>query len=437
VSRAIAGRLRLYTQIAGIAAIAWLVWANALARHKILSQMIVAALAYSMLPWAASSLLTFYVYLLVSLEDPREAMRLSIRSSAPGMWFAPAMILLAGVSPTSFVISVLLAVNTARVLVSRWPIRATTGPHFSVRPILSAIQIRTGFVSRKTLPALSAAFVILSGLAAKLWRWPLLSAVFLVAGAAIVTALALLTGAAHPVRAAKAPPSAFAILLTILLSSTLTVGVIQAQRERAAGGASDAPQRAATKLYTAASTKESFPGVVLKTPPKKQPPLSAHFFWSQSKALSTLQSIEFSGEYWMLRPRYDVPPPDALVSDSSPLDFLFRTTDTGPMKMEAHQPLGRPIDLACCASIQIVIDDADHHAGTVGLELILFDDRRSLSLGTRTMESQRRQTLDFPVPVAAALRRFDQLEVIFHRDPVRRDRSANVSIDRFVLIPAQ
>jgi len=439
VRRTLTGRLILFAQIAGLAAMAWFVWANLFVqRHLGLRWFLARSLVSVLLLWAASALLTFYVYLLISHEDPREAVPLSIRSSAPGMWFAPAMLLLSGVSPIAFVVSLLLAINTARVLVSRWPIRAAPPLRLSRDAILSATTVRTGFVSRKSLPALTAAFLILAGITAKMWRFPLTSAIFLVGGASIITALSLITGATAQRTPVKAPPSLFAIVLTILLSSMLSVGVFQVQSAAAAGaGAGDAPQQT-TRLYDPAATssgKDSFPGVVLRTEPKKQPPITARSFFSRQRSLAAPQWIEFSGEYWMLRPRYDRPPPDALVSHNSPLDFIFRTTDALPMKMEAHQPLENPIDLACCASIQVVIDDADHHAGTIALELILWDGARSLSLGARVIDSEARQTVDFPVPRDASLRRFNQIEVVFHRDPIRADRSANISILRFVLVP--
>jgi len=37
--------------------------------------------------------------------------------------------------------------------------------------------------------------------------------------------------------------------------------------------------------------------------------------------------------------------------------------------------------------------------------------------------------------IAGAGVRFDQIEIFFHRDNIRIDRSANIAIERFVLIP--
>jgi hypothetical protein len=43
--------------------------------------------------------------------------------------------------------------------------------------------------------------------------------------------------------------------------------------------------------------------------------------------------------------------------------------------------------------------------------------------------------LSFPIPRGSAVRQFNELAVVFHRDRVRIDRSARISIERFVLAP--
>ena len=47
------------------------------------------------------------------------------------------------------------------------------------------------------------------------------------------------------------------------------------------------------------------------------------------------------------------------------------------------------------------------------------------------------ETLDFRFPPSPRLDRFDQIKVIFHRSVGRIDKSARVSIERFVLMPAE
>jgi hypothetical protein len=119
------------------------------------------------------------------------------------------------------------------------------------------------------------------------------------------------------------------------------------------------------------------------------------------------------------------------------------------MFMEAYQKLGLAIDTKCCSAIQIAISNADRYPGTVALELVLIDTQSPsqpmFSLGSLRVTSGRRdgswagsavpapETLDFAIPAAAPLHQFDVIKVTFHRDRVRIETSARISIERFLL----
>jgi hypothetical protein len=160
-------------------------------------------------------------------------------------------------------------------------------------------------------------------------------------------------------------------------------------------------------------------------------------------------SIPFAGEYWMFKPPLVRPPPASFFRRGNPAALFFRTTDHRPLLMEARHKLEQPIDLRCCGSIRLVVANADRYPGTVALELVLSDTRapqpRSLSLGRVAVQSRPdlrndpvapvEETLDFPIPRSTVLGQFDEFIVLFHRDPMRIDRSARIAIDRFVLTP--
>jgi hypothetical protein len=160
-------------------------------------------------------------------------------------------------------------------------------------------------------------------------------------------------------------------------------------------------------------------------------------------------SIPFAGEYWMFKPPLVRPPPASFFRRGNPAALFFRTTDHRPLLMEARHKLEQPIDLRCCGSIRLVVANADRYPGTVALELVLSDTRAgqagSLSLGKVAVQSHPdfrkdpvdpvEETLDFPIPRSTVLSQFDEFIVLFHRDPMRIDRSARIAIDRFVLAP--
>ncbi len=112
--------------------------------------------------------------------------------------------------------------------------------------------------------------------------------------------------------------------------------------------------------------------------------------------------------------------------------------------MEAHQRRDREIDLSCCATIRVVVLNADKHPGTVTVELALIDNAGPPSrLGRVPINSLPdlaqdpvkpvEETLEFAIPSYGP--HFDEFDVIFHRDRQRVDRSARISIQRFVLVP--
>jgi hypothetical protein len=108
--------------------------------------------------------------------------------------------------------------------------------------------------------------------------------------------------------------------------------------------------------------------------------------------------------------------------------------------MEAHQKLDLPIDIKCCSQIQLAIQDTDQFPGTVSLELVLIDTQfRGLpqSLGTVAAGSPSAavQVLTFRIPPVTVVRKFDEIKVVFRRATLRADKSARISIWRFVLIP--
>ena len=113
------------------------------------------------------------------------------------------------------------------------------------------------------------------------------------------------------------------------------------------------------------------------------------------------------------------------------------------MVMQARQSIGRPIDMRCCRSIEVVVRGGDREPEAVAIELILLNSsaaqNNSQTLGAETLASApsggKSASFRFAMPQHAAIRSFDGLLVWFHLEPPRSRRSATVSIERFDLIP--
>jgi hypothetical protein len=149
--------------------------------------------------------------------------------------------------------------------------------------------------------------------------------------------------------------------------------------------------------------------------------------------------IPFYGVYWFFQFPDKGPNEDAYRVKGTPDKVTFRSADRMPLKMEAHQNLGRLIDVDACSRIDIAIRNDDAFTGSLALELILVNTtlagRPQQTLGGAPVSEQKMQTLSFRIPPEPMIRQFDELTIRFPRANYRATRSAKVAIERFFLVP--
>ncbi|HEY1218806.1 MAG TPA: hypothetical protein VGF03_07700 [Bryobacteraceae bacterium] len=448
-------------------------------------------LGLSLLAWFCCSGMFAGVHFLFAEPITAQTARTLLRTSTAGVWFAPTAVLLAEYSPAAMLAGLILVVAATRVLYSEWrfaqgepelPLPAPSIDHLfeNYAPLAPALF-------RQLVPALTLALFIQAGTVAGIMRYPLLAAACFALSAALLTAVGMAAGVIPQGKPRGLPAAAIASFLTVLLAAGLTVGTLTRGAMRSYHWSGDmsfqpnpgllATARAllAQSLYDrrsrtprkASGTRTptpvgvpryeqagdtgrvgdtEFPGVILWPEVRPETTLVAPILYGISFSAHATRplGIPFSGEYWMFRAPYTRPPYGSFFRRGSPASLAFSTTDHAPLEMEAHDKLDQPIDLRCCRRIQVAIWNADQYPGTVALELILIDTvrpgRPSQSLGTRPVRSSPgslpvRETLEFAVPTAPELRRFDEFEILFHRDRNRIDKSAHIEIERFVLIP--
>ncbi|MBN9615469.1 MAG: hypothetical protein BGO25_13585 [Acidobacteriales bacterium 59-55] len=159
--------------------------------------------------------------------------------------------------------------------------------------------------------------------------------------------------------------------------------------------------------------------------------------------------IPFYGPYLYFKVSGEQPGPEARTTHGDSLKVDVRSTDSDPLLMEAHQHLSDPVDMDCCREIQVVFKN-DLARGASELGIALTDSRSkgrlSQNLGIRYVAldavGQRsgdapfiEETLSFPFPKAAKIKRFDQITVILFPDPKHLIAGRKVAIERFVMIP--
>ncbi|HEY6346489.1 MAG TPA: hypothetical protein VIY49_33780 [Bryobacteraceae bacterium] len=429
-------------QLLGLCAMAWFVWVNRVdprLAHEPLPAVLTQALKWVFVAWVSSVFVTAGVFAAVVRHRSKDQDLLA--ASLPGVWFAPAIILMSTLSPAGLAVGLALVLAATRWLLARWiPAGIPAKP-----PKARAFEIDPAFLGWSSLPALAAAAAGQAGLVALLLHYPFLAAAGFAASVAILIGHSVFEGAYQPGRPPAMPPSGMGMVLTFLLvlaatTSSIQVGVMSGSGFGSGGQLSG--KDSGTSVTDLQSPPRSltgsgggFDGVILRPEPVETRPVifMAPAAWNKAAVTETAStSIPFSGEYWMFQAPYRHPPPWSVVEEGKPTGLFFHTTNGLPMQMAADQKLNRPVDLTRCGGIQVVISRAGDDPAL--LEVILVDSQSGQWESLGTAEATK-DALDFPVPASGSLNRFDEIRVVYHRPPTLGQKSARIAIERFVITP--
>jgi hypothetical protein len=430
--------------------------------------LILRSVIYAVAACLAGALVTVVLAISATEWESEDLIRATLRGSAAAVWFAPSVILLTQLSPLAIAPALVLVVNATHMLYLQWRIQQPPRAEAErTSELFSRVQFPERRLWKEMGPGLAVSFTLQLGASAMLLHEAALAGVAFTAGVAMLTVLALASRAVRPEMPRSMPRAFMALALTVLLAIGLTIGGMIPNLLRGPGGG-DASGSANTRpelgmqgagpdnlppASSAGLADGGFPGVVLwpeiKPVPTLIAPMPQTADGSFVPALVRPLSIPFSGEYWLYRWPYARPPRTSFFQRGSPSKLAFSSTDRRPIQMEAHHKLDQPIALSCCSAIRMEIRNADRFRDTVSLELVLIDNESpgipSVSLGrypvTSVPDLSREtvtpvvETLEFPVTEAAATRSFDELKIVFQRARWRTDKSARISIERFILVP--
>lgn len=369
---------------------------------------------------------------------------LVLGTAAAAIWFAPLAVFLAEGRGWAAVPLILLAA-TATALFARNRPPAVDPP--DVGGIFSTPNPR---LLRQLPSSIAASLGLQFAAVAVMFDHPISAAALLAVSTALLSWRA--TRFQQRLRSPTIPRAlgrlAFAILLTILGLLPFLPAHPGSNGNANAAQANDA----APPGDSGGITMESYRGVILFPAIENRvtlvPPLPAMGHDPLRDRKNPLD-IPFYGVYWFYRRPGTQPPKNSVEMHGSPVELTFRSHDSRPLVMEAHQNLGALIDLSCCRSIQLAISNRDPLPTTVSVELILVNtllaEKPFQSLGVLEVHSGGFSTLgrrpafpemlDFPIPPATSIQQFDEFTIRFHLLPMRNHESANVAIDRFVLMP--
>lgn len=491
------GRLELLAQVGSLVATAWVVGNLAglpRAAFSAPATVVWRAVEFTLIAWLWSALVALVLQIAIQRVERVELARATLRTSLVAIWFAPATLLFYRFSPVTVAAALVLVVNATRLLYVQWRVIHPAPeplPAVTDGVLLGDGALPPPMLTQHLGPALVVSLGLQLGITAVLFRHHFTAGTLLTLSVAMLTVFAISAGAWEESRQPTLPRSIFGALLTVILAVGLTLiavggrgsgwgfgfgagsgdsdeasspplpnflvgrqpapamappGARETSRDPSTGA--DVPRPDPT-LPGAGDIAGSFPGVILWPEIKPVTTLIAPVPVSPGAfaASSNPYGIPFGGEIWFFRPPFQRPPQRSFLQRGTPTRISFSTTDRWPLNMEAHQKLERTIDVSCCSRIQLAVSNADHYPHTVSLELILRElpeDRRQ-SLGTVPVTSEPDlqadpilavgETLDFVVPPEPRVHEFNELTVVYHRDMMRRDKSARVAIERFILVP--
>jgi hypothetical protein len=129
--------LMLLVQVAGLLATAWLIWSASLLprlNRESLADVITQTLAYTLLAFLASAVITVSLYLLIARSLSDDTIQMALRTSSTAVWFAAATILLAQLSLATLPAALVLVVSATRLLYSQWRLVHPPEPSPIARP---------------------------------------------------------------------------------------------------------------------------------------------------------------------------------------------------------------------------------------------------------------------------------------------------------------
>jgi hypothetical protein len=475
-------RAIFWLQVASLVATGWVIRKIAFfpfGAQNYLPEGIAFAAWYSLCALALSGVITFLLLLTVRRIAREEVLHVTLRTSAAGLWFAPAVILLGASSPLAITAALALVVSVTRVLYNQWrlgPAREAKSAHDTNMPgRLLTGELPHGFLPRDFWPAFVSAAALQGGFVFSHLAHRSFAGASYALGAAVLTAYSTSAGVWTRDREPTLPRSVLAIAVTLML--TVLITIIGMQMYGGGSGGEDETARNGTSSHQPQRTPPPPPPPPARPAAYEPPPIDPArmgpsvsvpggvpgvILWPETRPVPMLVEplpkgglanreasrpfvIPFAGSYWMFRTGFTRPPANSIVQRGTPTATSFKTVDVWPLEMEAHQRLDREIALSCCAKIRIDVLNADKHPGTVTVELgLMLHAGPPLRLGPEPIRSKPdlfvdpvqpvRETLEFDV-LSYTQRAFDEFDVIFHRSRERVDRSARIAIERFVLVP--
>jgi hypothetical protein len=265
--------------------------------------------------------------------------------------------------------------------------------------------------------------------------------------------LTMLLRARGQTMARPAPRSAAAAVLALLLVlPPLLVKLVRMGPAGAGEGGRPAQARreASDQNAAAGSADDAYRGIILFTVHKDQLPAPPTARAALRSGVRKPLIIPFDGAYWYFQALRRGPGAHAHLAHGDPVSVSIYSTGWIPLAMQAHQMLAQPVDLRCCGDLQVTVRNGDNRRGRIDMAVLLTDStlpgKPTVFLGTEPIVSTEPnhfafkpvpldEEVTFAIPAHTAVRKFDQITVLFFPAAERATLGARVGIEQFELEP--
>jgi len=244
--------------------------------------------------------------------------------------------------------------------------------------------------------------------------------------------------------------AAAAVLALLLVVPPLLMKLVRMGPGGTGGGAAAQAANAKKDARAQEAANDAYRGIILFTVHKDA-------VLAPTAARPALQSgmrkpliIPFDGAYWYFQTPRQGPGAHAHLARGDPVAVSIHSTGWIPLAMQAHQVLAHAVELGCCGSMQVTVRNGDNRPGWIDMGVLLTDStapgKPSVFLGTKPIVSTEEnhfalkpvpvdEVLTFTIPSHTAVRKFDQITVLFFPAAERATLGARVGIEQFELEP--
>jgi hypothetical protein len=246
----------------------------------------------------------------------------------------------------------------------------------------------------------------------------------------------------------SARTAAAAVLALLIVLPPLLMKLVQ----MGPGGAGAAVQAAEARkdARDRDAANDAYRGIILFAVHRKEvltPPVESNPLASGGRKPLI---IPFDGAYWYFQAPRQGPGTHAHVAQGDPVSVSIFSKGWIPLAMQAHQMLGQPVELRCCGSMEVTVRNGDNRRGRIEMGVLLTDSslpgKPSVFLGAQPIVSTEEdhfafkpvpveEELTFAIPRHAAVRKFDEITVVYFPAEARATLGARVGIEQFELEP--